>query len=178
MKDELAFRIKLSDQQAFELLFRKYYVRIWRFANKFLNDPEEAHEIVQEVFIKIWEGRRDIDTENSIISYLFKIAQNQSLNRLRKKKVESKYIEIYKLVYIHYNEVSSYESIFTRELENEISVAINKIPPKCKRVFELSRMEGLRYNEIADMLNISVKTVESQMSKALCILRLCLKDFL
>jgi len=178
MKDQLALRIKLGDEQAFELLFRKYYVRLCGFANKFLNDPEEAREIVQEVFMKIWEGREDIDPEDSLQSYLFKIAQNNSLNRLRKLKVESRYVEILKLVYIDNSDFSSYESIFTRELSDNIARAISTIPPKCKRVFELSRMEGLKYSEIARLLNISVKTVEAQMSKALNILRLELKDYL
>ena len=178
MKDQLALRIKLGDEQAFELLFRKYYVRLCGFANKFLNDPEEAREIVQEVFMKIWEGREDIDPEDSLQSYLFKIAQNNSLNRLRKLKVESRYVEISKLVYIDNSVYSSYESIFTRELSDNITRAINTIPPKCKRVFELSRVDGLKYSEIARELHISVKTVEAQMSKALNILRLELKDYL
>jgi RNA polymerase sigma-70 factor, ECF subfamily len=178
MKDQLSLRIKLGDEQAFELLFRKYYVRLCGFANKFIYDPEEAREIVQESFLKIWEGREDIDPEDSLKSYLFKIVQNLSLNRLRKKKVESKYIEIYKLVYIDHSEFSSYESLLGLELEENINAAINKIPPKCKRIFELSRMEGMKYKDIAEVLHISVKTVEAQMSKALNLLRLELKDYL
>ena len=178
MKDQLALRIKLGDEQAFELLFRKYYVRLCGFANKFLNDPEEAREIVQEVFMKIWEGREDIDPEDSLQSYLFKIAQNNSLNRLRKLKVESRYVEIFKLVYVENADFSSYESIFTRELSDNIARAISTIPPKCRRVFELSRVDGLKYSEIARELHISVKTVEAQMSKALNILRIELKDYL
>jgi len=178
MKDQLALRIKLGDEQAFELLFRKYYIRLCGFTNKFLDNPEESREIVQDVFMKIWEGREDIDPEDSLKSYLFKISQNLSLNRLRKKKVESRYVEMYKLVYIEHNEFSSFESLFAQELEDNISTAINTIPPKCKRVFELSRKEGLKYSEIAVELNISVKTVEAQMSKALQILRFELKDYL
>jgi RNA polymerase sigma-70 factor (ECF subfamily) len=178
MTDQLALRIKLGDEQAFELLFRKYYVTLCSFANKFLNDPEEAREIVQEVFIKIWEGRDEIDPDLSVKSYMFKITQNQSLNKLRKKKAESAYIEIYKLMYIDHSDFSSYESIFTRELEDRIASAMNTIPQKCKRVFELSRIEGLKYGEIAGVLNISIKTVEAQMSKALQILRMELKDYI
>jgi RNA polymerase sigma-70 factor, ECF subfamily len=178
MKDKLAMRIKLGDEQAFELLFRKYYIRLCGFTNKFLADPEESKEIVQDVFMKIWEGREDIDPENSLKSYLFKIAQNLSLNRLRKKKVETKYLEIFKLVYVDHNEYSSFESLFTQDLEDNISTAIDTIPSKCKRIFELSRKEGLKYSEIALELNISIKTVEAQMSKALKILRFELKDYL
>ena len=71
----------MGDEQAFELLFRKYYIRLCGFANKYFNDPEEAREIVQEVFTKIWEGREDINPEESLCSYLFKITSNISINR-------------------------------------------------------------------------------------------------
>jgi len=178
MRDQLAQRIKLGDEKAFELLFRKYYVRLCGFANKFLNDPDQAEEIVQEVFTKIWKGRADIDPEDSLKAYLFKIAQNLSLNKLRRKKVESGYAEIYKLVYIEQQEFSAFESILARELEEHIAHSIEKLPAECRKVFKLSRIEGLKYREIADTLHISVKTVEAQMSKALRLLRLELSEYL
>jgi len=178
MEDLIATRIKLGDEQAFELLFRKYYVRLCGFANKFLNDPEEAQNIVQDVFTKIWEGRDEIEPDDSLKSYVFKITQNMSLNKLARNKVESKYLEIYKQVYIENHEISASESLLAKELENNIATAIDKLPKGCKKIFELSRNEGLKYNEIAEMLHISVKTVEAQMSKALKTLRVELKDYL
>jgi RNA polymerase sigma-70 factor, ECF subfamily len=178
MKDLLALRIKLGDEQAFELLFRKYYIRLCSFTNKFIHDPEEAKDIVEEVFMKIWEKRTEINPEDSLISYMFKIAQNKSLNTLRKKKAESKCVEIFKLIYIDNNDYSGFETFLSKELEKNIQIAINKIPPKCKRVFELSRSEGLKYSQIAEELNISIKTVEVHMSKALNILRIELKNYL
>ena len=178
MKDQLAMRIKLGDEQAFELLFRKYYVRLCAFANKFLNDPETAKEIVQDVFARIWEGRDEIDPDDSLKSYLFKIAQNLSINKLRRKKVESRYTEIYKLVYIENQAISAHESLLAKELEENIAHSIGKLPAECRKVFELSRIEGLKYKEIADTLQISVKTVEAQMSKALRSLRIELSDYL
>jgi RNA polymerase sigma-70 factor, ECF subfamily len=178
MKDPLAMRIKLGDEQAFELLFRKFNVRLCIFANKFLNDPEEAQEVVQNVFVKIWEGREEIDPEDSLKSYIFKIVQNLSLNKLRRRKVESRYVEIYKLVYIEQQEISAHDSLLARELEESITHSIGKLPTECRKVFELSRIEGLKYREIADTLNISVKTVEAQMSKALRSLRIELSDYL
>jgi RNA polymerase sigma-70 factor (ECF subfamily) len=178
MIDHLALRIKLGDEQAFELLFRKYYVRLCGFANKYFDDPEEAREVVQEVFTKIWEGREDIDPEESLRAYLFKITRNICINKLRRKQVESKYIEIYKFIYVDNKEVSPYESLIADELNDNITTALSKIPQKCRRIFDLSRVEGLKYNEIAENLHISVKTVEAQMSKALQILRLELKDYL
>jgi RNA polymerase sigma-70 factor, ECF subfamily len=178
MTDQLALRIKRGDEQAFELLFRKYYVRLCAFANKFLNDHEEAQEIVQDVFVKIWEGRNNIDPEDSLKSYVFKIAQNLSLNKLRRKKVELGYTEIYKLVYIEQQEFSAHESLLARELEENIACSIEKLPAECRKIFKLSRIEGLKYKEIADNLHISIKTVEAQMSKALRSLRIALSDYL
>jgi RNA polymerase sigma-70 factor (ECF subfamily) len=177
MRDQLALRVKIGDEKAFELLFRKYFVRLCGFANKFLNDPEEAREIVQDVFTKLWEVREDIEPDESLISYLFKITQNKSLNRLRHKKIESKFIEVYQLVYIDNSETSPYESLLAKELDKNISIALKKLPPGCRRIFDLSRTEGLKYSEIADELKISVKTVEAQMSKAIRILRLEIKEY-
>ena len=178
MKDSLSLRIKLGDEQAFELFFRKYYVRLCGFVNKFVKDTDEAHEIAQETFVKIWVSREDIDPEYCLQSYLFKIAQNLSLNKLKRIKTESRYLEIYKYVYIENSDSYSHESLFTRELEENVAGAIEKLPPGCRKIFELSRNEGLKYREIAEILKISVKTVEAQMSKALRIMRTELSEYL
>jgi len=178
MKDQLALRIKLGDQQAFELFFRKFHVMLFAFVNKFLHDPEEAQEVVQDVFAKIWERRDEIDPANSLKSYLFKIAQNISLNRLKRKKVESKYTEIFKLVYIDNREFSAHESLIAKELDVQIDLSIRKLPKQCRKIFELNRIDGLKYKEIAELLHISIKTVEAQMSKALRSLRIYLSDYL
>lgn len=178
MKDKLAFRIKNGDECSFELLFRKYYIRLCSFANKFLNDPEEAREIVQEVFLKLWEVREDINPDDSITSYLFMIARNKSINKLRRRNVESKYTRILQTAYAENREISPHDSFLVNELDNEFTIAVEKLPTKCKEIFALNRVEGFSYTEIASMLHISVKTVEAQISKALRILRLELKDYL
>ena len=178
MKDQIALRIKNGDEYSFELLFRKYYVRLCCFANKFLNDPEEAREIVQDVFLKLWEAREDIKPEDSLNSYIFSVARNKCINKLRRRHVESKYTEILQLVYAENREISPHDSLLANELGNEFAIAIEKLPDKCREIFDLSRIEGLRYSEIASMLQISVKTVEAHMSKALKILRIELKDYL
>ena len=130
------------------------------------------------MFSKIWEGRDEIDPEDSLKSYVFKIAHNLSVNKLRRKKVETAYNEIYKLVYLEHLEFSAHESLLAKELEGNIAQAINNLPSACRKIFELSRVEGLKYREIADTLHISVKTVEAQMSKALKLLKLELSDYL
>jgi RNA polymerase sigma-70 factor (family 1) len=171
-------RIKYGDVQAFELFFRKFNVRLCVFANKFLNDPETAQEIVQDAFLRIWEGRSEIDPDDSLKSYIFKTVQNMSINKLRKKKVESKYIEIYKMVYVDQHDFSSYELHLANELEEHLEDTVSRLPRSCREIFKLSRHEGLKYSEIADILSISPKTVEAQMSKALRILRLRLNVYL
>ena len=168
----------MGDEQAFELFFRMYYVRLCGYANKFLNNPDDAKDIVQDVFIKIWETRDDIDPEESLKAYIFKITGNNSINVLRHRKVESRYSDIYKLVYVENREISPHESLIAKELDALIGSAQNKIPPKCRKIFELSRVDGLKYSEIADTLHISVKTVEAHMSKALNILRCELRQVL
>lgn len=176
--DQLAIRIKLRDEQAFELLFRKYFPRLCAFSNKFLNDPEEAREVVQEAFMKIWETSEEIDPEESIKAYLYKITRNLSINKLRRRKIISRYTEIYKIVYIDNHELSGLESLLGKELEENVALSVNNMPEKCRKIYELNRVEGLKYREIAELLKISVKTVEAQMSKALRSLREDLSEYL
>jgi len=177
MQDLLAHRIMRGDQQAFELLFSMYYTRLCGFANKFLKDYDEAQDIAQQVFCILWEGRESIDSNNSIKAYLFRIAQNLSISKLRRKEVESRYAEIYKIIYIDHTEFSAHESLLAKDVEEAISLAISKLPFECAKVFKLSRIEGLKYAEIANTLNISIKTVETQISKALSRLRIDLFDY-
>ena len=118
------------------------------------------------MFVRIWEARDEIDPENSLKSYVFKTVQNLSINKLRRKKVESKYIEIFQLVYVDNHEFSAQESLQGRELEAHIIRSIKKLPGECRKIFELSRSEGLKYKEIAETLNISVKTCRSANVKS------------
>jgi len=176
--DELSYRIKLGDEQAFELLFRKYYTRLCGFAYKFLNNMELSEELVQEVFMKLWQNRGKLNDNTTIKSYLFKLVKNQSLNSLDHKKVEKRYAEIMRVAYSSKDNFSPYESLLAKELEDKISIVIDDLPPKCKKIFELSRNDGLKYKEIAQKLKISIKTVETQISRALKKIRLELKDYM
>ena len=168
----------MGDVQAFELLFKMYYPTLCSFSNKYLINPEEAKDVVQDVFLKLWENRDEIDTKESLKAYLFRITANNSIDRLRRRKVKTKYDEILKLVYLDNYEPSPHNSLLERELSEYIGLALSKIPPQCRRVFDLSRIEGLKYNEIAKYLKISIKTVESHMSKALTLIRTELRGYL
>lgn len=177
MLDQLGLSIQRGDERSFEVFFRMHHGRLCAFANKFLNDPEKSKEVVQDAFAKIWEGRKEINPEDSLVSYIFKITQNLCLNLLQREKVESKYIDIYKFVYLN-NNYSVQDSLFIKELQDKIDLSIKKLPLECRKVFELSRIEGCKYKEIASIFNISVKTVEAQMSKALRLLRTELNEYL
>jgi RNA polymerase sigma-70 factor (ECF subfamily) len=178
MKDLLSIRIKMGDEQAFELLFKKYYTSLCSYSNKYLINPEEAQDVVQDVFLNLWENRDEIDPEQSLKSYLFRITANSSINKLRRRKVKTKYDEILKLIYVDHTDSSPHTLFIERELSEHIGLALNKIPQQCHKVFNLSRINGLKYSEIAERLNISIKTVEGHMSKALTILRTELKEYL
>ena len=176
--DPLALRIKLGDEQAFELLFRRYYPFMCLFANKFLNNTEEAKEVVQDVFVRLWENQEQIDPEESVRAYIFRITRNMSISRLRRRKVESAYAAIFRLVYVENQEFTAHDSLIGKELEARIADVIGNLPDECRKVFNLNRIDGLRYREIAEKLHISIKTVEAHMTKALKILRTELAEHL
>jgi RNA polymerase sigma-70 factor, ECF subfamily len=161
------------DQKSFELLFRNFFPALMTFAGKFLSNEDDAREVVHMVFINLWEKRETLDLSSSLKSYLFTSVHHRSLNMIRDRK---KFLgnEIPDLSSDH--DIGA--SVDAMELEERIREVIKGLPEKCREVFEMSRFEGLRYAEIAERLNISVKTVENQMSKALKILREKLVNYL
>ena len=154
------------DKDSFEKLFRNYFSPLMSFARKILVDEDDAREVVHKVFIKLWEKREEIDLSTSPKSYLFTSVHNMSLNVIRDRKKFSS-DEVPDIA----GEWDVSTQIESMELEEKINEAIQSLPEKCRQIFELSRFDGLKYSEIAAQLDISVKTVENQMSKALKILR-------
>lgn len=161
------------DKASFEGLFRHYFPALMAFSQKFLPSEDDAREVVHMVFINLWEKRNTLDTSISLKSYLFTSVHNRSLNLLRDRKKFSDE-EIPEIA----SESSVQSQMESMELEDKINAVIASLPEKCREVFEMNRFEGLKYGEIADKLNISVKTVENQMSKALKILRENLAHYL
>lgn len=171
--------LKTNEEQAFELLFRRYYVRLCGFANKFLANSSESEEIVQEVFLSIWKKKDQLKFDDQIRPYLFKSVQNLCYNFLEHKKVVNSYYSVIELVYKNQsNDFNTYESVLYSEFQQRVEQGINSLPEQCRLIFNLSRQEGLKYSEIAERLGISVKTVETQMSRALSKLKVELKDYL
>ena len=154
------------DKQAFEKLFRRYFTPLMAFSRRILGDEDDAREVVHQVFIKLWERRGEIDLSTSLKSYLFTEVHNRSLNVIRdRKKFSSE--EVPEMA----GEWDVSAQIESMELEEKIRGAIDSLPERCRVIFELNRFDGLKYAEIATQLDISVKTVENQISKALKILR-------
>ncbi|MBN1791239.1 MAG: RNA polymerase sigma-70 factor [Bacteroidales bacterium] len=161
----------------FEILFREHFTGLCYFARKYTGDLDSAKEIVHNVFLRIWENRSDFEWEKPAKSYLFTSVYNRSLNHIRdnRKLIRE---EDFQTLHLIADESAYSENLKTAELENRIKQTLQRLPEKCRQVFELSRFEQKKYSEIAMQLNISVKTVETQMSKALHVLREELKDYL
>jgi RNA polymerase sigma-70 factor (ECF subfamily) len=150
----------------FEQLFRDFFPPLMAFARKILVDEDDARDVVQQVFINLWEKRSDLDLSTSLKSYLFTSVHHRSLNVIRDRKKFS-VGEVPEVA----GEWDVSAQIESMELEGKIREAIDSLPEKCREIFEMNRFEGLKYGEIASKLGISIKTVENQMSKALKILR-------
>ncbi len=178
MTDTIEHRIMMGDEQAFELLYRRYYVRLCAFANKFLNDPYSAEEVVQENFLKLWENRATLRSDGSGKSLLFQGVHNKSLNLLAHQKVVNRYSEMIRTVYAQPEEFDAHDSLMAKELNLRIQTIVNDLAPECKKIFMMSRSKGMKHHEIAEELSISIKTVETQINRALKKLRLELSDYM
>jgi len=165
------------DEAAFEQVFKTHFKRLHAYAFTILRDEIQAEEMVQQVFFKLWERNDNLSLTGSISSYLYRAVHNESLNYIKHQKVRSNHQ--LNVAYSMKNEVEHpAKKIMAGELEKKIHSALNELPEQCRTIFQMSRFDELKYREIADKLDISVKTVESQMSKALRLLRVKLVDFL
>lgn len=138
-------------------------------------DPDEAEDLVQQAFVKLWEKRTSLDITWSVKSYLYKMVHNAALNQIRHAKTKEKYHQFNAQPLENAHEMP--EDTLP-ELRQKFQKALQDLPPQCRNIFELSRFEELKYREIAEQLQISVKTVETQMGKALKMMRLHLADYL
>jgi RNA polymerase sigma-70 factor (ECF subfamily) len=166
-----------GDEMAFEGLFKSHFAELTVYATRFVEDMENAEEIVQDIFFNLWNNRLKLNINTSIKAYLYTTVRNTCLNLIKHKKVESKYREHFSRQ-LHEDELQPEDWMDGNELQDKITATIEKLPPERKKVFMMSRFDNLKYKEIAEKLEISVKTVENQMGKALKFLREELKEFL
>ncbi len=156
-----------SDQQAYNELFLHFYNSLHQFAFSFLKSRQLAEEVVSDVFVKIWEKRTSLENVTNLKLYLFTSTRNTALNYLKKQSILHHISVDEYLVELNSVVLNPEELMITTEMIHKIQKAIQKLPPKCKMIFKLTREEGLKYKEVAILLNISVKTVENQMAIAL-----------
>lgn len=175
--DQLMTKLQAGDISAFEMLFKTYYQPLCNYAYSFVQDRDEAEEIVQATFLAVWEKRDNLAIHTGVKPYLYAMVRNASLNVLKHDKIKQQHAAL-ELAVAERSVESVARTVMASELENRIFKALDKLPEQCRLVFKLSRFEELKYAEIAEQLNISVKTVENQMGKALRIMREQLKDYL
>lgn len=159
------------------MLFRTYYQPLCNYAYTFVQDRVEAEEIVQSTFLSIWEKRETLEIRTAVKPYLYAMVRNASLNVIKHTKIKQQHAEV-TLATGERSVESVTRSVMAAELETRIYEAMEKLPEQCRLIFKLSRFEELKYAEIATQLELSVKTVENQMGKALKIMREQLKDYL
>jgi RNA polymerase sigma-70 factor (family 1) len=165
--DELAWLrlLKQDNVRGFDALFRHYSSRLYRFAYTYLRDRAASEEIVQDCFLKIWERRATLRDDVSLKGYLFTIAHNAILNQIRQQHRHQQYE--HGIRQTDPSEAVPGNAVEYAELEQLYLDALDKLPPKRRQVFVMSRQQGLSYAEIARELNLSVKTVETQIAQAL-----------
>ena len=163
---EIIRRIRQGDKQEFEKLFRSSYVSLVRYAKRILKDHDTAEEIVQDLFFRLWQDRGNLTIESSLNGYLFRSVHNKSLH----------FIEHQKVIDRHAGEIAASadetaepvtDAIYYSELQSKVARVLERLPERCSVIFRMSRFEGLKYNEIAEKLSVSLKTVEANMGKAL-----------
>ena len=173
--------LRKGEKKAYEAVYNEFFGVLYHLCLQYLHDEKASEEIVQDTFLKLWEIRETLNDQVNIRNFLYTITKNNCLNYLRNQKISMKHLENMKYLEMQFN----YEALeklgnYTQfeELRSKIDEAISKLPAEVIETFKLSRFEELSYKEIADQQNISIKTVEARISKALRILRVELKDYL
>jgi len=169
----------------FSDIYVTYYSKLIRFAKEYVGVTEDAENIVQDIFLRIWERQDTIHLIENVNAYLFKLVKNKCLDYLKGRLSAEKHNKTIQSSFevemnLKIQSLDRFDDAFVSEksMEDTVTEAIDSLPPKCREIFLLSRMEGLKYREISERFNISVNTVENQMSIALKKLRVKLKGHL
>lgn len=174
---ELANLLKEGDQYAYTEIFERYKGLLYKHAFRLLNDQEEANDIIQDLFLTLWQKRSDLNFRTSLPSYLYSAVRNRIFDLITHQKVASKYLDSIK-AFVEQGDYITDEQVRGNELSRIIEREIASLPPKMRKVFELSRAGELSYKEIGQQLNISDKTVKQQAYNAVKILKLKINSYL
>jgi len=168
--------LKAGKEAAFEELFMTYYAQLVVFAQKLLGDEDLSREMVQDVFVMFYEKREVLNIHTSLKSHLYQTVRNRCLNEIKRNQIRRDH---HSGIFIEKKNQEAYfdDKMQETELEAKIFSVVESLPKQCKRIFEMSRYEGISNQKIADKLDLSKRTVETQISKALKILRNSLKDY-
>jgi RNA polymerase sigma-70 factor (family 1) len=161
--------IRSGRERAYEQLFAEYYRPLSLFAVRFVGDLETGKEIVQDLFVSLYENRKSILITTSLRSYLYQSVRNRCLNHLKHIQVDRKHLDNLKLKQESSEDLHA--AMEKTELECRIFQIVSDLPPRCREIFTKSRVNGMKNKEIAELLDISVRTVETQISNALKVLR-------
>ncbi len=169
-------QIREGNLKEFERIFKEYYPQLCLYALRFVKTKDLSEEIVQNLFCQIWENRKDLNIHTSLKAYLYRSTYHNALQVLRKIGSQNKYKEYIKH---HFNENDfSTNKLEEKEINKIVHQTLSSLPQRCGTIFKMSRFEGLKYQEIANKLSISIKTVEANMGKALKAFRHNLKDYM
>lgn len=168
---ELILLIQKDDRVAFYNIYERYSKRLYGFVLRYIKLKEDAEEIVQVVFVKIWESRNKIDAYASFESFLFTIAYNTTISLLRKRTNEKKYLDHLKSLQHPVNSLNLIDEIHFNELNERVQSLLDELTPRQKEIFQLSREEGLSHEEIAKKLDISINTVKKHIANTLAFLK-------
>ena len=174
----------IGDEETYIFLFREYYVSLCAYSRRYVGRKDIAEEIVSDTFLKIWENRKSLIINTSVKAYLFHAVCNNSLNYLRKLKTENNLVEYFRetssenLGFEVTMEEIEEQSLIMENMSQKIEEAVNLLPEQQQRAFRLKRLEGKKTKEVAEIMGLSVKTIEMHLSKATLHLRQNLKDYL
>jgi RNA polymerase sigma-70 factor (ECF subfamily) len=163
---EIIGRIRKGDVGQFELLFRSSYVSLVRYAKTLIKDHDTAEEIVQDLFFRLWQDKEKLNIESSLNGYLFRSVHNKCLHYIEHNRVVERHAEDILNRQAEIQESPS-DILNYKELQEKVARILERLPERCGKIFTMSRFEGLKYNEIAEKLSVSVKTVEANMGRAL-----------
>jgi len=178
----LAKGISIGDEKAFKEIYYLFYERLWRFACEYISDPDEAENIVQNSFLKLWERRHTINEDFHIAAWLFTVVKHNCLSYISHKMIVTKkadniILREHKLNYYALESIE-FSNLTLFEIKDIVESTLEELSSNCRKVFELSRYKNKRNKEIAEELGLSEKSVEAYITTALNKLRIALKDYI